>query len=441
MSLNKAIEQGNDILMVYVTRVDGALRLVDVKDVITSTSLETVLAHEALSLDDQPVMLLSRDSIDDPEAFPAALLDTLLDYDASSMGNVLATRCRPLYIAAERTGSGNKSFDALLGIKQALANDTKYASLRAHVRLGTRVTETTLSAMRGKIDLAASASVDLPFVLLDANSGALWQALHYARDDKRLGAILYGDMPLELKVTLCGDAEGFLDRNYGPGIINVRDFVGRTRRLLDLDLTRQAVGSTVSYFSLAGGRDQTAAVGGSGQPVTKSGPADFAGTYLELDAASGQRLSLANTETTSPAGSFALLVVARMHDTALSIGSRQVLVSKRDGQSGWALELRNDGAGTVLRFNAYFDENGTPTVRSTELAAPAANQSVLIHVQVLSVVSDTYLILRAQQVASNVFSGAPALISNGKPITLGADPDAVDGFFDGDIQAVRVVSF
>jgi hypothetical protein len=166
------------------------------------------------------------------------------------------------------------------------------------------------------------------------------------------------------------------------------------------------------------------------------------GTALAFDASAHQSLAL-NDPALPQGQKLAVLAVLQLNSGPLPSGP-MVIASKRQGSTGWALELVDVGAGAKqVRFDSFvrFPDDSIH-VSQASITADAFDPSEIQHVLVGFNLFGTMLRFRgAPEVSAMDADFGYSIVDNDAPITLGSDPGAATGFFDGKLQLLKVISY
>lgn len=450
--LARHVEVEHDVITLQVFWSGGELRVLGLRNIDSDTlmlpSLEETLQLPVLRDAEQPLQLVFLDQSslgqsDWLQTLPRLLIDS-----------GVVRPCRPIYL----TAAGADAFGALRRLRETLRTQPRWSELWNLVHFNRRLSASTTDAALAELHEAVEQGFDrvgidarrvaLPFLRREARALNILTHFHNLTFAHEVIGLCDGSSGLESKL--------FTERPPEVRYIDeLRFLVSSARTLIELDVADLPAGATTLSYKgfpdLAMARELTL---GDGEPAlvtgdteTKWGDTD---TVLRFSAQREQRLALHDATFNVERRErkyFAwplqtLMVMARLPVRALAEGSRQVLVSKRRGQSGWALQYINEGAGSVLQYLWYGRgrEDGAVSVLKgsipvvdlpMQLDAPITiqvkNHRIAIGDKEKAVVSE------AEMTSYNQHS----MITNDAPITLGADPDG-GGYFDGDIQTVKV---
>jgi hypothetical protein len=401
--------------------------------------LGETLDYQPLRESNRPLRLLVTNQIASADELAYALLSLLLDKQASAAGGY-ATECRPVYIMAD-TDPGKIS---LVTMQMVLANDPMFASLRGHIHFGGH-TATYRSAQNARDEIDVYESVGFEFVDVEYSHPSLIPLVRYARE-KGLQVFARETLDIGLPATLCGLVDGlatpFVSYNSGPAF---RIGISSSRTLVALDVADLAADAhAVSYSVPPVGTTEQSALG-AGTPTLVSGALKDALPGTALAFAAGANQSLALNDPALPQGQkLAVLAVLQLNPGALSSAGPAVIASKRQGSTGWALELVDVGAGAKeVRFDAFvrFPDDSVH-VSQVGISADAFDPLEIQHVLVGFNQHGTYLRFRgAPEIYHDDADFGFTIVDNDAPITLGSDPGAVTGSFDGKLQLLKVISY
>jgi hypothetical protein len=444
------LEVEHDVITLQVTWSADALRVLgwaslDDDDGLTLPTLEEALQLPMLQAAQQPLQLVLRDP--SSQAWLQALPRLLLD-------SGIVQRCRPIYL----TASGSASFGALRQLRESIRTQPRWSELWNLVHFSRRLTAGSADAARMELEEAVaqgfdrvaidSLRVDFPFLRRQARAQNVLTHLYNATFVQQVADLCDGASGLESRLS----AERSAEIKYFD---ELRFQLASARTLIDLDVSGLQPGAATieyqGYPELTRTRELTLADTQpklvTGDTQTQWGETD---TVLRFSAASEQHLALhdATFNVERPELKYfawpiqTWMVTARLPVRELPEGARQVLVSKLRGESGWALQYVNEGAGSVLQYLWYGRGRDDGVVS-------ALKGSILVSSLPMQIESPLTIYLQNHRIAiwqkeqGVVPEADPSgyyqhvMVTNDAPITLGADPDG-GGYFDGDIQTVKI---
>jgi hypothetical protein len=348
-----------------------------------------------------------------------------------------AKECRPVYLIA----NGPSAWTALETAHEMVGSQTKYASLRGHLHFGAVIA--AASADSNLSELIAHGFEIAEVYGSSDNERAVLQAARSA------GLTTIAKAQNENSMAFCGLADAVTTGLYSNGYAWLAQAVQEVR----MDATGQSAGDHVDYVT----NDTTpasATIGGVTEPQAMTGAAgeSLVGEYLHFDSTKTRSLSFGDIDHPAGRRNFVVTVLVRFQNIALGSGERQVLASKRQGSTGWAIELYNPGTGTQLLFEYNYTISSTPTFLSfgTTVGSLGLDTSGSHFVHGLVTDGDAALIVDDSPAWGNQSNGdsndlgaggnIAQPIENDQPITIGADPDG-SNHFEGDIQMFDVTSF
>ena len=450
--LARHVEVEHDLITLQVAWAGGELRVLGLRtldsDLLMMPTLEETLQLPVLREAEQPLQLVFQEQTSPGQTtwlqtLPRLLIDT-----------GVVQPCRPIYL----TATGTETFGALRRLRASLRTQPRWSELWNLVHFNRRLTPSSTDAARAELYEATQEGFDrvaidiervaLPFLRREARALNVLAHFHNAKFAHELIGLCDGSSGLESSL--------FTER---PPEIRYRDElrfqVSSSRTLVELDVSQLESGATALRYrgfpDLSIARDLTL---GDGTPVLVTGDEETrwgdTDTVLRFSAAREQRLALhdATFDLMRPERKYfalpvqTLMVMARLPVRSLAEGSRQVIVSKLRGESGWALQYINEGAGSVLQYLWYGKgrENGlVALLKGSVLAADLPMQldaPVTIYIKnhrIAACGRDKLVVSEADMTSYNQHE----MITNDAPITLGSDPDG-GGYFDGEIQTVKV---
>jgi hypothetical protein len=408
-------------------------------------SLQSVLEQALLRDADQPVKLeVAEGTVTDSSQFATALLDVLLAVQPDVLGESAtgyARDCRPVFLVSTDAAS----FDALVQARDLIMTDGQYASLRGYLQFGRHIGDQRVDyAML--IDQAEAVGFEL--IEPEISTPNLKAVIDYATREKDLDVVI-ADVRFDwLAPLLCGAATGASVRG---GLALTRMSIAQSRRMVDLDLGPAPSDNWVDY---RGGDDnqRIAQLGdglgnGSLPKQVTAGPGEsLRGNFLMFDGSKGQSVALFDADdSTAQTESIALGVVVRFHSLPSVDGERHVIVSKRQGSSGWAIELARASGVTVLQIRAFVNDGQGVQEVLVPFQPTALNTDDSYYIYAAFTGYYTGIGLGEPDPSASlppVDHGSPfALVENSAPVTLGADPGAITDTFDGDLQLFRLMTF
>jgi hypothetical protein len=437
--IKSALDFQLDIVELWVAQDGPTLYAAGESEMTTHAPLlEDMLADTRLMDADQPLKLfLSAGVSTDPAELANTLLPFLLAKQAEEEGGY-GSEGRPLYLEAEKPYAVN----GLAEIQTQLASDSTYAPLRGHIHFGGYLgTDVTAGDARSSIDMFVDTGFD--FVEIDSKNMSFLPLVRYAQSK---GLHVFGRDLLDVQDTaLCGivDALASPVQEYG----NLGQFhraVTTTTTLVDFDVADSASAATqLTYTGLRGQQQLTL---GAETPalVSEDETGALPGTSLSFDAASSQSLTLNDPELPAGFRRMSVLALLQFDPTTITLpaNGRAVIASKRQGSTGWALELVDDG-GKQVRFQVFFrNVDNSVQERHASIAASAFSAGVS-YLLVGGLDRGAYL----WQAPANPVNAATdvdyyyTVPENDAPITLGRDPGASDGYFTGKLQLLKVTSY
>jgi hypothetical protein len=438
--IDLALAANLDIIELWVSQSGSKLYATgDGSPTAALPELADILDYAPLRDSKRPVKLYFTDVVpESDQEFASAVLSLLLAKQTSAAGGY-GNDCRPVYLDASFWRARN----GLITTQALVADDPTYASLRGHLHFGFHVHpyETVTDAQEW-IEEPASARLDYLDISLDHPSAL--PLVHYAQSR---GLHVFVHQAIEPGyVPLCGvvDAISTPRFSFTPGT-DFRDAIASSRTLIDLDIAGLASDATQLTYAVAPpgtseprSLDTSTPSLGTGGEVTQPLP----GTYLSFDAAANQSLALNDPELPAGTNKLAMLVLLRFDAGTLPAGGR-VIVSKRQGSSGWALELIDVGGTPQVQFESFVRNNGIGGVLGRQARIPASAFSPdASHHLFAAIDSGSYLRYRADMDWQT--DGVPyeySFVDNDAPVTLGRDPDATSGYFDGELQLFKLVSY
>jgi len=455
--IERALEISTDIIGITVVQSNGTFGTVGFSSWVTAgsdaiPSLEDALALPALQQAEQPLQLIVLEEQAEPTQLAEELPGLLLRAG-------IARACRPIYLMA----TGQHSFEGLRRMRSNIHRRADWEPLQRVLHFGRRIessgvgevaTELAEAQAHGFDRVAISAArFDIPYLLYQARRRAL-------------DVSVFDNYDSSMVTSFCGAVAGvekliLLDRPpYLHQLDETSQRVSMSRTVIDLDVSQSELSAPMisyhGYPDTADSRELAVGDGTSNQPMLAEARADWGdpGHVLRFSAELKQSLVLHDAEydVQLPDKGFfsvphmSIAVTARFGASQLAVGERQVLVSKSVEKTGWVLEYVNEGDGTGVRFRWYGTaiESGVPgegKVFLPNTALPTQTEALLmIHVLVTS---GTLQIVSGISEAKAAVTDPPVqllIVPNDAPVTLGADPDRASGFFDGDIQRVRVVA-
>lgn len=393
--------------------------------------LPDVLDMSALESSPKPLLLFVEDPIDSSSA-PGLLLDLLLARQTK-----YAKKCRPAYLIA----NGPSALSALETAHEMVGSQTKYGPLRGHLHFGAQI-------VPASADSSISELITNGFEIAEVhpstgNARTALQAAHAA------GLTTFVKAEGENGMAFCGLADAVISSVWQ----NDYTWLGTAVRELRMDAAGQTAGDHVGYVT----NDTTpasATIGGVTQPQAMTGASgqSFVGEYLHFDSSKTRSLSFGDIDLRPGRINFVVTLLVRFQNIALGSGERQVLASKRQGSTGWAIELVNQGSGTQLLFEYNYTIDSVPAVMSFGTTVGSLGLDTSGSHLVNGVVSDGGAALvvddgpawgdQSNGDSNDLGAGTSIAlpIENDQPITLGADPDGSNAF-EGDIQLFDVTSF
>jgi hypothetical protein len=452
--IDRHLEVEHDVITLQVAWQVSELRVLGlpsdnevVEDLIVPTLRET-LQLPMLQAAQQPLQLVVREKNLSRSILVETLPRILLD-------SGIVQRCRPIYL----TATGPASFTALRQLRESIRTQPRWSELWNLVHFNRRITADTADAALGELNEAVekgfdrvaldSQRIDFPFLRRSA------RALH-------VPAHLYGADGTDQVADLCDGSSGIemlLSTQRPPEIRffdEVRYQLSSARTLIELDVGELQAGSTVLSYkgfpdlsltrNVSLDAEQPTLV--TGEMGTKWGDD---GTVLRFSAESKQHVTLHdatyNIEETDRLRYFAwpiqaLMVTARLPVTSLPEGARQVLISKLRGESGWALQYVNEGAGSVLQYLWYGRGREDQIVTALKGSIPVTALPMQIDALFTIYLKNHRIAIWSKQETVLAYPTMDSynqhiMVTNDAPITLGADPDG-GGYFEGDIQSVKI---
>jgi hypothetical protein len=428
-----ALDADFDVVELTVAQRGSTLYAVGMNASSEQPSLVSVLQATALRDADQPLKLVVSDDLPGASEFAHALLELLI----SAEGAPYLGECRPLYLVA----SSRAALEALLATRTLLASDAAYARLRGHLHFGAYVSNAATGSL-ARSALADLAAEGFELVELDHSREGLLVAVAQAR---ALGLqVILRDVDGYYVAPLCGLVAGLgTMKHVTTAPTPLRKYIRGSRRLLELNVAGAQPGATqLRYLGRAQDGELSSPLD-ERTPTLSTGDsaAPLAGTFLHFDGAAQQSLVLHDASLPAGFTRFAAIASLRLSSTALAPGERQVIASTRSAMSGWSLELVNDLGTTELRFETWIEEvSGGPVHYSASIPASslatAGAQTALFG-------TTTYVELQTGPLmsAAGPFISDSAPIESGEAVTLGVAPNQTTGYFDGDLQLLKLVAY
>jgi hypothetical protein len=410
--------------------------------------LQQVLDYPPLRAANQPLMLEIAETVDDQAGFVAELLATLLanqpDSDADAgHASGYAFGCRPVYLVA----TGATSFAALSAARGRIEDEVAYAALRGHVHVGRSIdgideNQPSDAAYAPDIDDAAAAHFE--FIQINLQRRNFKAAIDYTHQ-KKLSVIAKGGNNSYVSTLTCGWADAMSSRSW---LDANRPTIQQSTMSVAVDLAHAQAGSKFTYRSPYGPRVVSVGDGsGSGMlPAFTSAAAgdQLLGSYLTFRADRAQSLPLGVVAEASGFSEICIAVAARFHHPNLGDGEHEVIVSIRDGMTGWALEHWGVGTDQELRYRVFTDDGKGGAVQEVVASTTAAALNADDGVYIWAIANFKVVGIGVQNMGPFLTfvqpPGQPYEISpNNHPITFGADPGQVTSTFDGDIQSFKLM--
>lgn len=449
-AIKRALSLETDVIGLLVSYVGGALithfDAGQLPNAGAWPTLGSIFTLPELAQADQPLQLVLSSFLEDPTSAADALLDLL-------SANRVIRACRPLYLVS----STDEGQAALTHLRARLLTEDVYRDLRPLVHFGSR-----LGLFHDELSTRLRALVAAGFdrAEFDIRDPRLLTALTEAQQ-LGLGSHVFYTQPWQAS-GLCGLTAGVewslqLGRPMGANVLDdMHPIIQASRTFLALD-TRMLTPSSLQlqYGAEPAQTGLVAALNQPWSPTLAPAEADLPGTALHFRQTRRQWLALGDIEHPSllpapapPSTPFALTISGQLGVVPLAPNERQVLVSKVQGQSGWAVEYVHESGKPTLLFRTFGRNEGGMVHEARagfERSSLAPNGTFVLFAQVHP--DGVVVQVTSGRDESKVGSFVPGTyaphrqIDIDATITLGASPGGTDSFFEGKLQLVRMTSF